>query len=82
MAAPPLILASASPEFYVAELGRELGFDLTLGTPVELGSFFPDLVNHKGSAKVEATLGFLLMVIRSSVEDEIQRYLDDEFGPA
>ncbi|MBP7622560.1 MAG: polyhydroxyalkanoic acid system family protein [Xanthomonadales bacterium] len=36
----------------------------------------------KGSVKVEATLGFLLMVIRSSVEDEIQRYLDDEFGPA
>ena len=47
------ILASASPEFYVAEIGRELGFDLTLGTPVELGSFFPDLVNHKGAAKVE-----------------------------
>ncbi|MEX1113836.1 MAG: HAD-IB family hydrolase [Akkermansiaceae bacterium] len=48
-----LILASASPEFYVAEIGRELGFDLTLGTPVELGRFFPDLENHKGSAKVE-----------------------------
>jgi phosphatidylglycerophosphatase C len=47
-----LILASASPEFYVAEIGRELGFDLTLGTPVELGEFFPDLENHKGSAKV------------------------------
>ncbi len=47
-----LILASASPEFYVAEIGRELGFDLTLGTPVELGLLFPDLVNHKGSAKV------------------------------
>ena len=47
-----LILASASPEFYVAEIGRELGFDLTLGTPVELGPFFPDLINHKGGAKV------------------------------
>ncbi len=47
-----LILASASPEFYVAEIGRELGFDLTLGTPVELGEFFPDLGNHKGAAKV------------------------------
>lgn len=47
-----LILASASPEFYVAEIGRELGFDLTLGTPVETGSFFPDLENHKGVAKV------------------------------
>jgi HAD superfamily hydrolase (TIGR01490 family) len=46
------ILASASPEFYVAEIGRELGFDLTLGTPVELGEFFPDLENHKGAAKV------------------------------
>lgn len=47
-----LILASASPEFYVAEIGRELGFDLTLGTPVEFGHFFPDLENHKGTAKV------------------------------
>lgn len=47
-----LILASASPEFYVAEIGRELGFDLSLGTPVEPGPFFPDLENHKGSAKV------------------------------
>ena len=47
-----LILASASPEFYVAEIGRELGFDLTLGTPVITGGFFPDLDNHKGEAKV------------------------------
>ncbi len=46
------VLASASPEFYVKEIGRELGFDLTLGTVVELGSFFPKLVNHKGEAKV------------------------------
>lgn len=48
-----LILASASPEFYVSEIGRELGFDLTLGTPVETGPLFPDLENHKGSAKVD-----------------------------
>lgn len=48
-----LILASASPEFYVAEIGRELGFDLTLGTPVETGPLFPDLENHKGAAKVK-----------------------------
>ena len=48
-----LILASASPEFYVVEIGRELGFDLTFGTPVELGPFFPKLVNHKSRAKVE-----------------------------
>ena len=48
-----LILASASPEFYVTEIGRELGFDLILGTVVELGEFFPDLENHKGTAKVE-----------------------------
>ncbi len=47
-----MILSSASPEFYVAEIGRELGFDLTLGTPVEFVNFFPDLENHKGSAKV------------------------------
>ena len=48
-----LILASASPEFYVKEIGRELGFDLTLGTPVEMSYLFPDLDNHKGSAKVD-----------------------------
>ncbi len=48
-----LILASASPEFYVREIGRELGFHLTLGTPVETGPFFPDLENHKGHAKVQ-----------------------------
>ena len=48
-----LILASASPEFYVAEIGRELRFDLTIGTLVEVGRFFPDLDNHKGRAKVE-----------------------------
>lgn len=47
-----LILASASPEFYVLEIGRLLGFDLTLGTVVETGGFFPKLVNHKGIAKV------------------------------
>jgi HAD superfamily hydrolase (TIGR01490 family) len=47
-----LILASASPEFYVSEIGRGLGFDLTLGTVVETGGFFPRLVNHKGAAKV------------------------------
>lgn len=47
-----LILASASPEFYVAEIGRALGFDLTLGTPVATGPLFPDLQNHKGAAKV------------------------------
>jgi HAD superfamily hydrolase (TIGR01490 family) len=54
-----LILASASPEFYVTEIGRELGFDLMLGTPVELGEFFPDLKNHKGAAKVERLMEVL-----------------------
>ncbi|MFT3990894.1 MAG: HAD family hydrolase [Luteolibacter sp.] len=51
-----LILASASPEFYVKHIGQELGFNLTLGTPVEIGKhcpFFPSLENHKGSAKVD-----------------------------
>lgn len=47
------ILSSASPEFYVREIGRELGFDLVLGTPVEMGYLFPDLDNHKGEAKVD-----------------------------
>ncbi len=47
-----LILSSASPEFYVSEIGKELGFHLTLGTEVTPGKFFPDLENHKGPAKV------------------------------
>jgi HAD superfamily hydrolase (TIGR01490 family) len=47
-----LILSSASPECYVAEIGRQLGFDLALGTQVETGTLFPALENHKGAAKV------------------------------
>ena len=49
------ILASASPEFYVREVGAVLGFDLALGTPVEIGDvvpLLPDLANHKGEEKV------------------------------
>lgn len=47
-----LILASASPECYVGEIGRALGFDIALGTPVEFGPLFPELSNHKGAEKV------------------------------
>ena len=50
-----LILASASPEFYVTEIGGMLGFDLSLGTPVATlpaCPFLPALSNHKGAAKV------------------------------
>jgi phosphatidylglycerophosphatase C len=49
------ILASASPEFYVREVARVLGFDLALGTSVEDAGrmrLMPDLVNHKGAEKV------------------------------
>lgn len=51
-----LILASASPEWYVREIGNALGFHLSLGTPVDPVfpiPLFPDLENHKGPAKVE-----------------------------
>lgn len=50
-----LILASASPEFYVSEIGVALGFDLVLGTPVQMdpaAPLLPPLENHKGAAKV------------------------------
>jgi phosphoserine phosphatase len=47
-----LILSSASPEFYVCEIGALLGFDISLGTVVTPGALFPDLKNHKGAAKV------------------------------
>jgi len=51
-----LILSSASPESYVAEIGRVLGFDLALGTalaPAPTCPLLPKLVNHKGAAKVD-----------------------------
>ena len=57
-----LVLASASPEFYVAEIGKSLGFDLVLGTMVETGPKFPllpPLENHKGGAKVRRIRGIL-----------------------
>ena len=49
------VLASASPEFYAAEVGRVLGFDLALGTPVDsrdVMPLLPELTNHKGGEKV------------------------------
>lgn len=49
------VLASASPEFYVTEVARVLGFDIALGTPVEFGRrmpLFPELRNHKSGEKV------------------------------
>jgi phosphatidylglycerophosphatase C len=46
------ILSSASPECYAAEVGRLLGFDLSLGTVLENNLLFPDLTNHKGENKV------------------------------
>lgn len=54
-----LILASASPEFYVKHIGGKLGFDVVLGTQVEMAHLFPDLENHKGAAKVERLVKLL-----------------------
>ncbi|TAG09311.1 MAG: hypothetical protein EAZ42_07245 [Verrucomicrobia bacterium] len=48
-----LVLSSASPEFYVRAIARELGMDLGLGTQIEWHGIFPDMENHKGMAKVE-----------------------------
>ena len=47
------VLTSASPEVYVKEIGKRLGFDLSLGTVLESRWLFPDLENHKSEAKVE-----------------------------
>jgi phosphatidylglycerophosphatase C len=46
------ILSSASPECYAAEVGKLLGFDISLGTVLENNLLFPDLTNHKGQNKV------------------------------
>lgn len=53
-----LVLSSASPELWVAHIGKALGFDLSFGTHFdwkETVEFFPDLIgeNHKGDAKVK-----------------------------
>lgn len=50
-----LVLASASPEWWVGEVGRVLGFEVALGTPVAMTDrvpWCPRLENHKGEAKV------------------------------
>jgi HAD superfamily hydrolase (TIGR01490 family) len=46
------ILSSASPQCYAAEVGKLLGFDISLGTILENNALFPDLINHKGENKV------------------------------
>ena len=46
------ILSSASPECYAVEVGKLLGFDISLGTVLENDRLFPDLTNHKGGNKV------------------------------
>ena len=51
------ILVSASPEPYIKEIGRILGFDLSFGTVIDFPAqglpLFPDLINNKGWNKVE-----------------------------
>ncbi len=54
-----LILSSASPECYVTEIGRALGFHLSLGSPVQTGTLIPKVQNHKGAAKVDRLLELL-----------------------
>jgi HAD superfamily phosphoserine phosphatase-like hydrolase len=50
------VLVSASPEPYVREIGRLLGFHHALGTVIDFPAaglpLFPDLVNNKGGNKV------------------------------
>jgi HAD superfamily hydrolase (TIGR01490 family) len=53
------ILSSASPECYASEVGRLLGFDISLGTVLENNLLFPDLTNHKGENKVHRLLELL-----------------------
>jgi phosphoserine phosphatase len=53
------ILSSASPECYVSEVGKLLGFDLSLGTVLEDDAIFPNLTNHKGANKVSRLLKVL-----------------------
>ncbi len=50
------VLVSASPEPYIKEIGRILGFDLSFGTVMDFPEqglpLFPDLINNKGWNKV------------------------------
>ncbi len=56
-----LVLNSASPEFYVEAIGRELGFDHTVGTPLVLENPIPlipkiDGPNNKHGQKLTAMM--------------------------
>ena len=51
------VLMTASPAFYGKEVGKALGFDLTIGTDIDLGKrvrLFPDIIggNNKGENKL------------------------------
>ncbi|MFC7339293.1 HAD family hydrolase [Haloferula chungangensis] len=72
------LLVSASPELYIREIGRVLGFDLAFGTPVEVGEkmkLFPDLRNHKSEEKVRR-LSELLGPPREGVWPRSHGYTD------
>lgn len=77
--------ARASAEHIAAELAEEFDIDYEWdGNTLEFSrtGVSGSIVVTKKEVEIRARLGFLLMALRSRIESEIHRFLDDEFGPA
>jgi putative polyhydroxyalkanoate system protein len=81
----PLAQARAAVEHIAQSIGRK--FDVEYAWNGNTLHFERHGVNGhialaKGSVTITVELGFLLFAIRAPIEREIERKLDEEFGPA
>ena len=80
----PLAQARKAVEQIAKSIGKK--FDVTYAWEGDTLHFERSGVNGhialaKGSVTVTVVLGFLLFAIRGPIESEIERRLDEEFGP-
>lgn len=76
--------ARASAEHIAAELAEEFDIEYEWnGNTLEFSrtGVSGSIVVTKKEVEIRARLGFLLMALRSRIESEIHRFLDNEFGP-
>lgn len=69
-----LILNTASPDFYAKYIGKELGFDFTIATPILIKnkqSLFPKIIgeNNKSYTKIKRMLSLLPDYIQHKLKD-------------
>ena len=69
------------------DLSRDLAekFDIDYGWEDEVIYFersgvHGQILVHDDELRIQATLGFLLMLLKDPIEQEIRRYLEDHFG--